>query len=460
MVFRLFAGLFAILLIAYTNTVEARCFPICCLVFEGNRHTRTEILQRELLFKPGDTICLPKDSGKIVQSRFQLINLRLFNTVEIIPILLPNQKWEITIRVREKWYVWPRPILYQPDRNFNVWIQQRDLSRLNFGTHIKAVNLSGRNDVLRTIIQWGYTRKAHINYQVPWFDKKGKWGLEMEGAYQQAKEIWLDTRNDKLLFFRTDHEILFSQSNLKIGGKFRPKQLWRYSFFVDWENFHVADTIRHPMLNPEYLYQNRNSQNAFGFSSSFLFDTRDVRDYPLRGNYLKAEIQLKTIDKQVWTFFNIWAQSFYAYKNRLFTLAALRGRWILPETLPYIWRRAIGYQDFIRGYEYYVIDGSNFITAKTSLKLALNKEKQFQIPFFPFKNYQYVPTRVFATVFAEAGKVENNNFRAINNLPGKLLSSGGVGLDFVFYYDKVLSVNYSWNGLGEQGIYLHFKNPL
>jgi hypothetical protein len=44
-----------------------------------------------------------------------------------------------------------------------------------------------------------------------------------------------------------------------------------------------------------------------------------------------------------------------------------------------------------------------------------------------------------------------------NNLNNKLLWSTGLGLDLLSYYDQVYRLEFTYNSLGEAGIYLHLE---
>ena len=46
---------------------------------------------------------------------------------------------------------------------------------------------------------------------------------------------------------------------------------------------------------------------------------------------------------------------------------------------------------------------------------------------------------------------------ARNPLNNRLIRSGGLGLDIVAYYSWVWQIQYSWNDLGQKGIFLHYK---
>ena len=45
----------------------------------------------------------------------------------------------------------------------------------------------------------------------------------------------------------------------------------------------------------------------------------------------------------------------------------------------------------------------------------------------------------------------------LNALSNRLLWGGGIGLDIVLYYDKVIQIEYSFNDLMENGYFLHLN---
>jgi len=53
--------------------------------------------------------------------------------------------------------------------------------------------------------------------------------------------------------------------------------------------------------------------------------------------------------------------------------------------------------------------------------------------------------------------VNDTQFNQSNFLGNRWLLGGGLGLDLVLYYDKVIQIQYSINHLKEKGLFLHFK---
>ena len=46
----------------------------------------------------------------------------------------------------------------------------------------------------------------------------------------------------------------------------------------------------------------------------------------------------------------------------------------------------------------------------------------------------------------------------LNTLNNKMLFSGGIGIDIVTIYDVSIKLEWSFNQIGQNGLYLHKKN--
>src|SRR5690606_11490384 len=117
---------------------DVRYLEINRIFIIGNRLTRDQIILRELSLKRGDII-YSIDLPEILElDKRKLINTRLFNTVEIRPIELEENKVDLLIDLDERWYTFPSPIFELSDRNFNEWWQNydHDFRRVNFGLRL------------------------------------------------------------------------------------------------------------------------------------------------------------------------------------------------------------------------------------------------------------------------------------------------------------------------------------
>ncbi|HRD44005.1 MAG TPA: hypothetical protein PLN30_09620, partial [Ferruginibacter sp.] len=164
-----------------------------------------------------------------------------------------------------------------------------------------------------------------------------------------------------------------------------------------------------------------------------------------RGLAFSGGINLLSLDAAYNRYFNLGKGWYFSTE--------LWGRIKLPFRQAYINRRALGYGDLnLRGLEYYVIDGSWASLVKTTWR---KKIVDFKIPF-PIKNkiVPYIPFAFYAKVFGDAGYVYSRaDARA--KLNNKLLYSTGLGLDMITLYDVTVRLDYSFNQLGEKGLFLH-----
>ena len=123
----------------------------------------------------------------------------------------------------------------------------------------------------------------------------------------------------------------------------------------------------------------------------------------------------------------------------------------------YVLNNALGFEDYIRGYEYYVIDGGKYIISKSSIKHELIPMTEVTLPGIPWKEFNKTHFSLYFSIFADMGFVEGDNYN--NFLNNKFLFSQGISLDLVTYYDKILRLEISRNHLNEIGFFIHFSNP-
>jgi hypothetical protein len=110
----------------------------------------------------------------------------------------------------------------------------------------------------------------------------------------------------------------------------------------------------------------------------------------------------------------------------------------------------------MQGYEYYVVDG----VAGGYLKATFAREfLNFTIraPRTKHGTTDLIPFRVFGKIYGNSGYVHNPQ-PGNNALSNTLLHSAGIGIDVVTFYDVILRFEYSFNQLGQNGLYLHRKS--
>lgn len=108
----------------------------------------------------------------------------------------------------------------------------------------------------------------------------------------------------------------------------------------------------------------------------------------------------------------------------------------------------------MQGFEYYVIDG----VAGGYLKAAVTRELfRFHIrrpSLKKGKEFPEIPFRIYGRVFGNTGYVHQPDY-GTNRLSNKMLYSGGIGLDLLLFNNFTFRLDWSFNSLGQNGLFLH-----
>lgn len=131
---------------------------------------------------------------------------------------------------------------------------------------------------------------------------------------------------------------------------------------------------------------------------------------------------------------------------------------LIREEQPYNNYWSLGYlDDVLSGYEFYVIDGLDYFYTKTALRFQLFSNRVDWGKYMPISTFREMPVRVYLVLNNDFGYVNSTQFNEFNPLVNQFLWGGGLGLNFVLFYDKVIRIEYSLNHLWEKGLYLHYN---
>lgn len=87
----------------------------------------------------------------------------------------------------------------------------------------------------------------------------------------------------------------------------------------------------------------------------------------------------------------------YLKINDKFHFSAMaKGRITQVSKAPFFNQRAIGYgQDYIRGYDYYVLNGQNYLLMKSQLKYTLMKRRIYRTSFVRSEKFNQIPVAMY-----------------------------------------------------------------
>lgn len=428
------------------------------IIIVGNNVTKDKIILRELTFSEGDILTGDELHYKMQRSRENLLNTSLFNFVNISREIT-SHGLTILIVVTERWYIWPVILFEHADRNLPAWLKDPDIARLNYGMQLNWNNFRGRNEILQLKARFGYKEQFSINYFKPNIDKEQKHGISLRFDKFRQHEIVFRSGANGSEYLRNDSAYLLESVIPTIIWHHRPGLYFSQELFLKYTDL----TFNDPDFSEEYLgIRSGNHQHYFTFGWSGEIDYRDSWIYPLKGYMLNLRLSQMGTKKFSFpkTYFGLQASYNKPLLPRLYSGTALKIRLAKDEILPVYFRQALGYNTYLRGFEYYIIDGNSYFVSVNNLKYALIPRIDHRIKWIPLEQFNKIHFSVYGGGFFDIGWVQGRYYSTNGDeLLNKLLFSGGLGIDFVSYYDQVLRFEFTLNSLKEPGFYLHFEMP-
>lgn len=443
---------------------------VASITISGNKITKEYIVLRELPFEAGAFIAVNRLEQLLDEARENVMNTQIF--LEVVPTIKSwnTEALHLNIEVKERWYIFPLPYFKLIDRNPNQWLieQNASLDRVNYGLKFIWENVSGRRDKLNINIINGYTRQFSLFYEQPYADKKLEKGFLGGIYFAQSRQMSFATDSNKQVFFPASNnqinDFVRSTFRAEAGYSIRKGISHRHSFRLAYMNEGIPDTVNRIIennLQKGYVpfFNNHATRQHFGeFQYTYQYFKVNNIPYPWKGTAFSGMLMQRGLGMPG---MNLWqAQGklgkYFQIGTR--TSIALMGMGMLklPFRQPQYNLQALGYQDFyLRGLEYYVVDGVMAGIAKATLRREI---LELRVPtlFLKSEKYKKIPFKIIAKLYGDAGGVHTPYFN--NSILGnRLLYTWGAGLDVLSYYDFVARFEYSFNQLGENGLFLHLR---
>ena len=295
-------------------------------------------------------------------------------------------------------------------------------------------------------------------------DKNRQHSFSLYFKQLRRKETGCIIENDKLRQIKQNDEYALKSYKFSLKYTYRKEYFNTHSLYFGFENRRLSDSLL--LCNPNYSVSSLSNVNYLFLKYIFIRDKRNSRVFPTEGHYFK----LTALKNGLFLFPDSEIKSFYV-KNEISKYSKLAQRFSLGNHLtfkyktdniqPFFLNTALGYLSNIRGYEYYVINGTNFVLAKNTLNIKVIPKKIIHLKRLPFKRSHKIHFTVYTSVFADAAYVKNSNYiyNQNNTLANTFLYSYGLSLNILTYYDALFRLDYSINHLKDGGFYLHFEVP-
>jgi outer membrane protein assembly factor BamA len=462
------------------DTVSYPYVKIAAVVIRGNKLTKNNIIIRELDFKIGDSLATfkkgkrfnfsdrafyPGDSSELQlrmnYSRENIINTKLFLTVDLLLEHIDTNQYRLSIAVTERHYWWLFPVVKLNAPNFNEWLRHIIWSDLSLGLFFSHNNLWGLSHQFSVAGYAGESYAFGLGYKIPWIGKGQKIGLTLSAGYANLYTVEYGSAGNKRQMLYAPN----SEQDVRVTAKltFRPGLYHYGTVHLTSEWITISDSLYR--LDSNYLAGQKKVNTTLNLYADYYYDNRNSQTYPLKGNMLRVFIHklgLGIIAKDVDMFYYGIDFHFYQALSRKWYIAEMvKAENSAGEHYPYYYQLNMMYKkDFIRGYDLYTLKGDQMYYLRSNIKYELikpgiKKVKEGQ-EHSKFKALQYA---FYINAFADAGYVVNH-FTQGNPLCNMMLYSWGLGIDFVSYYDLVLRFEYAFTSIGTNGFFIGFGMPI
>jgi outer membrane protein assembly factor BamA len=444
---------------------DTASIKVSSIKITGNKRTKGYIIEREMQFKVGDYLKKEDMPASFKQAATQVYNTNLFIEVKIDSLVLPDTTLQVNVYVRERWYIFPTPKFSLVDRSYKEWIKtfNADLNRVVYGIDFTHYNFSGRRDQLSITLLSGYARNISFSYSSPYSNSKLTEGYGISASITQNKEIGYRTSyENKPLVYNKGKALIYTKEgfvrdNYQMDGAYS----WRRGYFkrtgisLGLNYLVVNDSITDVRYNPNYFGSNNTKQFYTDINFGVVYANTDKNAYPLNGLIYNYGISKRGLGFSgginSTTLFGSFAK-YIPHKHNFFSSIKSSGILKIPFDQAYINQRAIGFGSLrLRGLELYIVDGVAAFTTNYTLS---KKLFSFRIPIpFKIKALPYVPFSFFVKTYADMGYsyIPQQYNTRLNN---RFLYTGGIGLDILSLYDLVFKIEYSFNQLGQKGLFL------
>lgn len=396
---------------------EPAGFPIRIerVMVVGNEKTREEVILREIPFRFPDTLSM--EDLNSIQNR--ITNLFLFNRVELAIIGEPEHAI-LLIQVTEFWYIYPLPLLF---------INERDWDKISYGFQLSHRNFRGMNEQLTVGGWFGYNPAFFLRYYNPWVGRQSRFmvGLNFFGRKVGNKFYDFDERHlgGTISFGKRLSLHRYLQASVEVKRIQLPEEFKEYSFSG-------SGTDLVPKIILEYRH-----------------DRRDLFEYPRKGFLVSWNVARAGFNQHQPSF---WRFSFdhraYIKPFQRVSLGARNFLMLNYGELPIYDRVFIGYGERIRGYFDRVFTAQNLMTYNFETRISILPVRYLswnEAPLFGMF-FQQLKYGLSMGIFMDSGVVwDRREELALNNH----FTGYGVGLHFHLPYIHVLRLDHAWNDRGQ-----------
>ena len=392
------------------------------IIVVGNEKTRDIVILREMKTKIGDIY----DPEKLEEDRNRILNLDLFNRVEMQPMEAEDGIILLVI-VTERWYIFPYPILF---------INERDWSKVSYGFGLFHSNVRGMNNILNGALWFGYNPGVHLIYSNPWIGGRHHFYYRLEAFSYKVRS--------KSLRFAERFDQLHRNASVSFGKR------WGYHTYASMTGGFRLVSV--PAKYAPSMLSGTETDQYPSLGLAFRYDTRDLYEYPLSGwridlyatqngftapiHYLRYGFDIRT----------------YVPVSSAISLAVRTAVDLSVNPVPFYGKMFLGYSERIRGHFNQRLEGDNRALASLELRFPILPLRYVDLGrLFAFMGpyARDLPFGLSAGLFVDFGAVWNQEVPLRSS---DFLQGYGMGLHFRVPYARVLRLELAFDEIGNREI--------
>jgi hypothetical protein len=425
--------------------------------FVGNDRTKNNIIWREIKAPPTNLLSFAQFKKYNTQNEKQIESIGVFNDVFSVIDTIADDTIKITYHIKKAGRFFATPIVEVADRNLNVWYRDfgADFGRLNLGLMGTIMDINGLNRTLWVSAKTGFVNQLAFSYTHRNFQPSLKHAFKINAKLENSQEFHhAISSNNKQLFYRNDTTNIYKHFSIQATYIYRPKFFNIYSASLAW----FSHSIMPSLLAQNTMLLGLNNTKLQYLDAALNWQYRNVDNvyYPLFGQNIsiKNDYKINTKSMQLEQAF-IYANAYYYWSlpKKVFIDANIKSRLLLKQSNAFLLQRAFGFDgNYVRGYEYYVTNGDNYLILKNEWK------KEVFNKYFLKKYSKYtkpIPIAIYPKIYADAGYITNNRVWNESTIANRWSYSIGAGADIRFGNFSVARLEYTLNDLGDYGLYLH-----
>ena len=405
------------------SSLSDSSFQVDVIKISGNEKTKDFVILRELTFSIGDTV----NSEILFLNRERIFSLAIFTKVT----LETNHEDginSVVILIEESWYIFPVPFIN---------IREKTLERTSYGISLKYKNFRGRNETIRATVSFGWDPFYSLEYENPLLIPSADIAFYFAGAYGTPinKSPTLDTANGGVFDFKT-----FS-INTTWGKRFNKEN--NIYFILKYSNIEAPNEN----IN-SYMASGTSTDQTISTGFAYVYDSRNLRQYASDGiyfglNYMYNGVGSKNIDHNAVT---VDLNNYRKIYKSLLIKGRINARHTFGKYVPNYNYSLLGYDYYTRGNRYLIREGNNRLLGSVELSYPILPEWNFAVDM-PVLPLSLTRTRiaVYASIFADAGTVFNNNEKILLN---SFNSGYGFGITLLFLPYSSFRIEYAFNEMG------------